>query len=241
MGLRLIPRLAAWAGALALCACTTQEINVRERDPQGFAPWSEEAFTHRLGMGDRVKFDFQLTPENNEEVVVAPDGYIGLKAAGRIRAQGLSVSELQDVVVEAARTKLRNPMVVASLSDSRSARIIVGGQVKNPGVYAITSRPTVLEAVMIAGGLNPESRMNEVVVLRLRPDNTAMLRRVNLQSFVGQADTAQNIRLQPEDIIFVPRSRVAEVNLWVEEYINRNLFFDRSLQYVKNQEVGGRR
>ncbi|WP_395671498.1 polysaccharide biosynthesis/export family protein [Phenylobacterium sp.] len=236
MGLRLIP-LAALAFALVAGACTTQEIRVVEREPRGFAAWSDAPPIHRLGMGDRVKFDFPLTPENNEEVVVAPDGYIGVRVAGRLRAQGLSVSELQDLVAERARARLKNPMVVASLSDSRSARVIVGGQVKNPGVYAITARPTVLEAVMIAGGLNPESRMTEVVVLRLRPDNTAMMRKVDLRAFVSRADTTQNIRLEPEDMVFVPRSRIAEVNLWVEEYLNRNIFFGRNIQYTKNQEV----
>jgi protein involved in polysaccharide export with SLBB domain len=234
MGLRLIPLAVA---ALLLAACTTQELRVVEREPQGFAPWSDAPPVHRLGMGDRIKFDWPLTPENNEEVVVAPDGFIGIKTAGRLRVQGLSVSEAQDLVIEKSRARLRNPMVVAALTDSRSARVIVGGQVKNPGAYAITARPTVLEAVMLAGGLNPESRMSEVIVLRLKPDNTAMLRKVDLQRFISRADSGENIRLEPEDMVFVPRSRIAEVNLWVEEYLNRNIFFGRNIQYTKNQEV----
>lgn len=235
MGLRLT--LCAVGLTAMLAACTNQEITVRERDPEGFAPWSEDAFEHRLGMGDRVNVYFPLTPENNEEVLVAPDGYVALKIAGRLRANGMSVSQLQEEIREAASVNLRNPLVIAALADSRSARIVVGGQVRNPGSYAITARPTVMEAVMLAGGLNPESRMNEVIVMRMKPDNTAMLRRVNLQQFIARGDMTQNIRLQPEDLVFVPRSRVAEVNLWIEEYINRNLPFGRQLQYTKTQEV----
>lgn len=236
MGLQL--NLTILACVAVLAGCTNQEITVRERDPEGFAPWSDQAFEHRLGMGDRLNVFFPLTPENNEEILVAPDGSVALKITGRLKAQGLTVDQLQLVIQEAAAKNLRNPMVVAALADSRSARIVVGGQVRNPGSFLINARPTVMEAVMLAGGLNPESRMNEVIVLRMRPDNTAMLRRVDLQRFISRGDMSENIRLQPEDMIFVPRSRVAEVNWWVEEYINRMLPFGRQLSYTKTQAVG---
>jgi protein involved in polysaccharide export with SLBB domain len=221
-----------------LAGCTTQEITVREKNPQGFAPWTDQAFEHHLGSGDRVNVYFPLTPENNEEVLVAPDGYVALKITGRLKANGLSVSQLQDVIKDAAAKNLKTPMVVAALADSRSARIVIGGQVKNPGSYAVTARPTVMEIVMLAGGFLPEGRMNEVVVLRMKPDNTAMLRRIDLQRFISRGDMNENITLQPEDMIFVPRSRVAEVNWWIEEYINRNLPFGRQLSYTKTQAVG---
>lgn len=227
----------ACLAALALAACTTQEINIVESDPQGFAAWDDDTSAHRLGTGDRVRFDFTFTPEMNEEALVAPDGYIGLKAAGRIKAQGLSVTELQEVVATEARKNLLNPRVVASLSDARSTRVVVGGAVKKPGVFLITARPTVYEAVTQAEGMLGEGRMTEVVLLRLRNDNTAMLRKVNLNRFLATGDPRENPKLLPEDMIFVPRSRIAEVNWWIEQYINRNLPFGRQITYTKNQEM----
>jgi protein involved in polysaccharide export with SLBB domain len=229
--------LALAAGALVLIGCTTQETRVHENEPQGFAAWSEQPTIHTLGAGDRVKFDFPLTPENDEDVLVGADGYIGLRIAGRIRAQGLTVNELQEEVTKAASTRLKNPIVVAGLSDSRSSRVVVGGQVQHPGVYLIGSGLTVFEAVMLAGGVNPESRMNEVVLMRLRPNNTAMLRKINLQNFISKGDTTQNPQIQAEDMIFVPRSRVAEVNWWIEEYINRDVPFGRSVNYDYSNNV----
>ncbi len=225
------------AGAVILAGCTTQEIQVQESDPRGFLPWSDQPTEHYLGAGDRVKFAFPLTPENDEVVLVGPAGYIGLKIAGRIKAQSRTVSQLQDEVAKAALTRLKNPIVVASLSESRSARVVVGGQVKNPGTYLVTSRLTVFEAVMLAGGTNSESRLNEVVLMRLRPNNTAMLRKVNLQNFISKGDTSQNPEIRPEDMIYVPRSRVAEVNWWIEEYINRNVPFGRSVNYDYTNNV----
>ena len=221
--------------ALALAGCsTTQSIRPREVDPLAFAPWSDAPVEYRIGAGDRVKLEFLLTPELDQEAVVGPDGYIGLRAAGRVPAQNLTLDELQVEVQEAARANLRNPVVTASVVDAHSARIIVGGAVDKPGVYPLPARGSPLEAVMLAGGLLPESRMNEVVVLRRRPDNAMMMRTVDLNRFVSRADARESLALAPEDIIFVPRSRVAEVNLWISENIDKNLPFTRSVNYTNN-------
>jgi protein involved in polysaccharide export with SLBB domain len=225
--------LAAAAAALLGCS-TTQSIRPRPVNAHAFAPWSDAPVEYRLGSGDKVKLEFLLTPELDQEVTVAPDGSIGLKAAGRVPAQNLTLDELQGVVQDAARRNLRNPVVTASVVDAHSARVIVGGAVGNPGVYPLPARGSPLEAVTLAGGLLPESRMDEVVVLRRRRDNVMMMRTVNLNRFIAQADANESLALAPEDIIFVPRSRVAEVNLWIDENINKNLPFTRSVNYTNN-------
>ncbi len=220
-----------------VAGCTTQEINVRERDPQGFLPWSDAPAPYRLGAGDKLKFVWPLTPENDEEVFVGPDGYIGLRIAGRVRAAGLSVDEVQTAVQEAAASRLKTPMVVASIVDARASRIVVGGAVRQPGVYTMPARPTVFEAITTAGGLNIEARMDQIIVLRLRPDNTAMLKTVNLQNFIAKGAMGENLMLHAEDMIFVPRSRVGELNNWIEQYVNRNLPFGRQLTFTRQENI----
>ncbi|PTQ09977.1 sugar ABC transporter substrate-binding protein [Sphingomonas oleivorans] len=224
---------------LLLAACsTTQSIRPRESEPAGFAPWSDLPPVYRLGAGDRIKVDYLLTPEMAEEAVIGPDGYIGLRAAGRVPAQNHSIPELQALIEQASRRMLRNPIVTASVVEARSARVIVGGAVRTPGVYPLPSRASTLEMVVQAGGFQAESRMNQVVVIRPRPGERAMLRTVDLRRFISTGDQADSIALAPGDIIFVPRSRIAEVNLWIEENINRLLPFTRSFNYNIGRTVG---
>ncbi len=83
------------------------------------------------GAGDKVKVGFLLTPELDEEATVAPDGYVGLRAAGRVPAQNFTLDQFQQQVQAAAQRNLRNPVVTASIVDAHSARLIVGGAVKN--------------------------------------------------------------------------------------------------------------
>jgi len=66
-----------------------------------------------------------------------------------------------------------------------------------------------------------------------------MLRTVDLQAFMSGKDITGDVPLAPGDIVFVPRSRIAEVGLWVEQAINRILPFSRSFSYAINQNNPG--
>lgn len=232
-----LSRRAVVASALTLAGCgTTQSIRPVEREPQGFAAWSDAAPTYRLGVGDQLKIDYLLTPEMSQEAVVEPDGYVSLRAAGRVAGQGRTAAELEAAVTQASNARLRQPIVALSVTEARAARIVVGGAVGRPGVYPLSSRATVMEAVMLAGGFSPESRMDQVVVIRQRPDGPAMLRTVDLRRFAATGASGEAIALASEDLIFVPRSRIAEVNQWIDQYVNRLLPFSRSISYTNTFE-----
>ncbi len=237
--LRALAVAVAVAVAMAATACgTTQSIRPVEREPQGFAPWSDAPLPYRLGAGDRLRIDYLLTPEMSQDAVVEPDGFISLRAAGRIPAQTLMPSELEDAVAAASVRRLRQPVVAVSVVEARAARVVVGGAVQRPGVYPLSARASVMEAVMLAGGFSSESRMDQIVILRQRPGHPAMLRTVDLRRFASTGDPDASVALASEDMIFVPRSRIAEVNLWVDQYVNRLLPFSRSVSYTNTLEGG---
>ena len=232
-----LTRIAAIFLALLTASCgTTQSISPREREPHRFAPWSDAAPAYRLGVGDRLKVDYLLTPELTQDAVVEPDGFVSLRVAGRLAAQNLTPSELETAVREASARRLRQPIVSLSVTEARAARIIVGGAVQRPGVYPLSARASTLEAVMLAGGFSPESRMDQVVVIRQRPGQHAMLRTVDLRRFVATGEADSGIALASEDIVFVPRSRIAEVDLWIDQYVNRLLPFSRSVSLTNTYE-----
>ena len=220
---------------LALGACTGQEIWVSNRQPEGFAPWQDTVPAYRIGPNDRLNVRFRLTPELNETVLVGPDGSIALRAAGRVQVLGMSGTEAEGAVARASQRVLRNPEVSVTFEDAAASQVFVGGMVRRGGAFPLTGRRGVMEAVMLAGGFENESRMNEVVLIRRNPQNQPMLRTVNLQSFAAAGAAAEDVPLQPGDIIFVPRSRVAEVALWVDQAINRTIPFSRAFSYSINR------
>ena len=220
-------------GVAGLAGCsTTQSVRPRENRAHAFSPWVDRPPLYRLGAGDKIKVDFLLTPELSEETVVGPDGYVSLRVAGRVAAQNLSPAQLQVAIQQAASTYLRDPIVTVSVADAKSARVMVGGSVQKPGVYPLPPRATPMEAVLLAGGLLPEARMDQVVVLRAAPNGgPAMLRTVDLRRFVSEGTADAHFALESEDIVFVPRSKIAELDLWIDENINKLLPFNRDVGF----------
>lgn len=231
-----LKRLFVLLFAVALAACTTQTTSPKESNAEGFAAWSNTPPAYRFAAGDRIKVEFLLTPETGEDVVVGPDGFVGLRVAGRIYAQGLTAEQLQDAVVKASSKNLQHPIVTVSLTDAGSARVIVGGQVQHPGVYPMVGRDSPMEAVMLAGGFLPESRMDKVVLIRRNADNRPMLRTVDLQNFVNTGDLNSSVPLQAGDIVYVPRTLVAEAGLWVDQVLNKLVPFNKSMNYNFNPD-----
>jgi protein involved in polysaccharide export with SLBB domain len=227
-------RRVALLGLAALAGCSSARITPVPHRAVEFQPWSDAAPAYRFAPGDKVRVQFLRTPEMNEVALVAPDGAIGLRAAGRVQAAGLTAEDLQAAVATAALRVLIAPVVTASLEEAGGSLVMVGGSVNRPGAYPLAGRRGALELILLAGGFDAEARMEEVVLIRRGPGDRPMVRTIDVRGFVQGGDTTGDVPVLPSDIVFVPRSRVAEANLWVDQNINRMLPFSRSFGYAIN-------
>lgn len=221
-----------------ITGCTGQEIRPQESgsSPEGFATWSEAVPSFTLGPGDRVSVNYLKTPEMNEDLLVRPDGMVNVQTAGSLRAADLQPEELADQIANASTSFLRDPIVSVSLTEAESARIFVGGEVESPGAFQIGGRVGAVEAVLLAGDFTRDARIRNVVLIRRGPHNTPMLRTVDLGGFI-EGSFADDVPLYPGDILFVPRSGIAEVNMWIDQFINRVVPFNRAFSYTTNREL----
>ncbi|WP_376094288.1 polysaccharide biosynthesis/export family protein [Roseomonas sp. CCTCC AB2023176] len=206
--------------------------------PEGFATWTDTPAPYRLGPGDRVRVQFLLTPEVSETSLIAPDGTIALRVAGNVDIAGRRTEEAARIVERAARRTLTNPIVTVGLEEVGSAVAFVGGQVRRAGAYPLAGRRGIAEVVALAGGLEDGARMDQIVLIRRSPDDRPMLRTVNLQAFLSGRSLGADVPLTAGDIVFVPRTRIAEVGLFVEQ-LTRIIPFNRSFSYAINQNTPG--
>ena len=214
---------------------TTQSIVPVDRLPAGFAEWTERVPPYELVPGDRARVQFLLTPELNEDALVGPDGLISIRAAHDVRAAGRTVGQLQTEITRASKAMLSQPIVTVSLAEPAKSPIYVGGSVGKPGAYDIAGRRGSLEAVQLAGGFGPEARMDKVVLIRRDASDRPMLRVVDLQGLVQGTNGRPDVPLVAGDIVFVPRNRISEVDLWIDQFINRFLPFSKSFGYTVNR------
>jgi protein involved in polysaccharide export with SLBB domain len=225
------------AGCADSVLSTTQSVDPVERTPEGFATWTDAVPPYEFEAGDKIKVQFLLTPEMSEDTVVAPDGTISLRAAGQLDAAGQTVKDLQAAVAKAATKTLINPDVTVSLIESPGSPVYVGGAVTKPGAYTMTGRRGSFEAIQLAGGFSPEARMTEVVLVRRNAQNRPMLRTVDLRALLQGSDVHPDVPLLAGDIVFVPRNKISEIDLWIDQYINKFIPFSRSFIYAVNHNA----
>ncbi|HKY91912.1 MAG TPA: SLBB domain-containing protein, partial [Nevskiaceae bacterium] len=97
--------------------------------------------------------------------------------------------------------------------------VYVGGEVKKPGAIPLVGPTTVSRAIFLAEGFATSARESQVLLIRPGPDGQPTVQEVNMERLLdGEAGT-KDVLLGPQDIVFVPRSPIANANLWVQQYI----------------------
>ncbi len=158
--------------------------------------------------------------ELNEEVLVRPDGMISFPLVGDVQAAGLTIPELNAEITQKLQDYIRYPQVSVLLRKFGvlSSRVIVLGQVGFPGIFVSGPRPTVLEAISLAGGFNDNAVISSVIVIKGGQDNPQAIR-LNLNRAILKADMSQNIVLGPQDIVYVPKNFIANINYFISQII----------------------
>jgi polysaccharide biosynthesis/export protein len=172
---------------------------------------------YRLRFSDVVEVTFTVAPEFNQTLTVQPDGYVTLKDAGTVLAQGLTVPQFAEAVRRAYMGYLHNPEVAVALKDFERPYFVVGGEVGRPGKYELRSDTTVAEAVQIAGGFTPQAKHSQVVLFRRVNDDLVQTRLLNLKKMLKQSTLKEDAHLRPGDLIFVPQNSISKISRFMSK------------------------
>jgi len=170
---------------------------------------------YRLSKSDTVDVNFTFSPEFNQTLTVQPDGFVALKGAGALFAEGLTVPEMQQEVANAYRSFLHEPEVTVTLKDFDKPYFLASGEVARPGKYELRGDLTVNEAVAIAGGFTQQARHSQVVLFRRISAYVAESHVIDLKKMLDSRDLREDLHLQPGDFVFVPQSRISKVRKYV--------------------------
>jgi len=175
--------------------------------------------------GDVLDIRFFYNPELNAHVPIRPDGMISLELVGEIKAAGVSPAALTDELRARYDSQLRNPEVTVILSTFSDRKIYVGGEVNNPRAIDLGREQTVFQAIMESGGFKATAHLANVVVLRDQGTSEPLFFTLDYKDAVkfGAVDpeAGPDLTLQPNDIIFVPKTRVARWGQLVDQYFTQ--------------------
>ena len=175
-----------------------------------------------LKAGDVVEIKFAYASQFNENQTIRPDGKIEMQLIGEVVAEGKTPSELRDELVKLYSAQLKHPELAVVVRGLYERRVYVGGEVNKPGPVDIPGEMTALEAIMLAGGFNLErAEVRSVIVVRNKDGRWVGQSLDFKDALAGQE--AQPFYLQPRDIVYVPRTTIADVDLWMQQHLWRLL------------------
>jgi polysaccharide export outer membrane protein len=193
----------------------TQDVELMSENGQESTPND-----YTFSPGDSIDVKFFYTPELNETQDVRPDGKIALQIIGEVTAAGKTPAQLRWLLEKLYASHLKDPEISVVVRSFSNQRVYVGGQVMSPGTIEVSGRMTALEAIMEAGGVDfREAQVRNVVVIR-HYNGTRYGYMLNMEPIL-EGKESHPFFLEAKDIVYVPRTEIAKVNQWIDQYINK--------------------
>jgi polysaccharide biosynthesis/export protein len=161
-----------------------------------------------LGVGDEVMVNVWGETQLQYSLQVNREGNLYVPEVGPVLAQGLTIQHFRERLLHRMASVYsslnghkgnRGAYLDVSLGKLKTIQVLVLGEVRKPGGYAITSMSTVLHALYLAGGPTMEGTMRDVQIVR----KGETIKGIDLYGYILQADRSSDIPLLDGDIVFV--------------------------------------
>lgn len=183
-----------------------------------------QAPAYVLGPGDLLVIhvgDLDEIPD--KPIRIDPNGFIDLPLAGRVHVAGLTVQELKLDLASRLNKFVDTPEVTVNLTESESRPVSVIGSVNNPGVRQLAGSKRLIEVISLSGGIKPDAGPDVIVTrepkwgkidapgAKIDASTGYSTATFSVDALLASKDPANNIVIEPDDIVSVPRADLVYV------------------------------
>ncbi len=136
---------------------------------------AQEMQPYTLNPGDALSVSVWREDELRRDLVVLPDGTISFPLAGSVSVAGLRTDEVEQLLAQRLAKYIPDAVVSVSVTGASGYRVYVIGAVNQPGEFQVPRRITVMQALSLAGGLNPFAGEDSIRVLRRQAGKTVAI------------------------------------------------------------------
>jgi polysaccharide export outer membrane protein len=173
-----------------------------DRDPAP-KPSPDAAPGYRIGPEDVLQVSVWNNEAMSRTAPVRPDGNISLPLLNDVAAAGLTPMELRQELMRRLATYMPHPEVSVIVTEVRSFKVAVIGQVPKPDRYEFRSAATVMDVLALAGGFTEFASRSRIVVLRSNGQNTERIP-FDYDKVRAGDPSQRNFHLRAGDIVLVP-------------------------------------
>ena len=203
--------------ACAGCSNNHEDLIKFLKDHEHLATATE----YRVGIPDRLRISAPRILEiDNVSQTVGVDGKISLRLLGSVRVAGLTPREIGAKLEGLLEPYYEDPKVHTEVTEYRSKKYYVFGEVASPGPQIYTGKDSVIDALSAARP-NFIAWRSLIQVIRPSPDPDQRVKIiVDLDEMIQKGDLRMNVLLEPGDLVYVPPTPLG----WVGNRV-RELFF----------------
>jgi protein involved in polysaccharide export with SLBB domain len=190
-----------------------------------------------LRPGDKASLFVWQNEDLNMTSIVQPDGTVTFPLVGRIQ---VTDRQVEDVEVEIRdrlaqyinepnawfipelqeRKVILDPQVSVLPLTIQSRQVSVLGEIAIPGVQPLRGGMRIMES-LAAAQITTSAEWDSIIVIRRYDSQEPSYRRLRLGEFLTGMSPEQNIVLQDGDIIMVPRTKIAQVGLFIDQFFSK--------------------
>lgn len=160
-----------------------------------------------IGPEDVLRVSIWGQVEQQNELTVDKEGRIFIPSAGPVVVSGQTIDEINRTLtkqlsrsIQGLSSTPRSVWLDVTLAKVRPKRVFIMGEVTNPGGYTVNSYSTIFSSLFAVGGPTVNGSLREVRLIR---DNKVVAK-VDLYLYLTGAEKNTDVRVQNNDIIFVP-------------------------------------
>jgi Periplasmic protein involved in polysaccharide export len=190
----------------------------RRQAVNNLPPMDETRTSYRIGPQDRLQITVWEHPELNDPggekilpelagKVVDDNGDLYYPYVGTLHVGGKTVTEVREELTRELSKYFKKVKLDIRVLSFQAHRVAVVGEVRNPGIVAMTETPlTVAEAISRAGGATQDSDLNNVALAR-----AGKLYKLDVQALYEKGLTTQNLMLRDGDVLNVGDQKDSKV------------------------------
>ena len=156
-----------------------------------------------IGIGDQLDISVWKDEALTKSVLVLPDGKITFPLIGMLPAAGKTLQELKKEIEANISKYVKDPVLSIEVRQTSSMVIYVIGRVNTPGKFMMNANVTVLQALSMAGGLNPFAKKGDIKIFRQEGGKTGIYP-FDYDDVVSGGRIQDNFRLERGDVVVVP-------------------------------------
>lgn len=170
--------------------------------PVTFAPATDVPVPaeYVVGPGDQVRVQLYGNKNADYTLVVSRDGSLNFPEIGPINVAGLRFGDMRELIRRQVEEQMIGVTVAVTMGELRSIRVFVLGDVNRPGSFTVSGLSTMTNALFVSGGVTEVGSLRRVQLKR----KGQTVQELDLYDLLLKGDNGADVRLQPDDVIFVP-------------------------------------